>query len=502
MNDAAPRAAAAARPMPSPAPSPADVRAILIGAMLSMFLSALDQTIMAPALPTVARELGDFTLLSWIVTAYLLTSICVTPLIGKLSDLYGRWPVMATSLVIFMASSVLCALAPNMLTLIIARGLQGLGGGGLIPLAQTIVGDVISPRDRGKYAAYFSIVWASSAILGPTIGGGLTEWLGWPSIFWVNIPLGCLALVIVGRALRRLPRERHDARIDLTSSALLTGATVTLLLVLSLGGKRLPWLSPETLGLAVTALALAVLFIRRQARASEPIVPLRFLRDTVIRPTLAAGFMTYGCYLSVTVLIPIYLQVALGVSAGETGLLMIPTMLSSTVTANMCGTYSQRTARYKLPILLGVPVAIAGLVLFALLAHRLSPWSASLLLMLVGMGIGPTFPGSTVAVQNAVERRDLGTVSGALAFSRSLGAAIIIAAASALVLGLVAGALPSTGQVSSLEDLTTAELPEAARAAVATAFSVTFGALAVGLAVALAFFACVEERPLRGRPGE
>lgn len=500
MNVSAP--VSSARPAPSPTPSPADIRAILIGAMLSMFLSALDQTIMAPALPTVARELGDFTLLSWIVTAYLLTSICVTPLVGKLSDLYGRWPVMAACLAIFMASSALCALAPNMLTLIIARGLQGLGGGGLIPLAQTIVGDVVSPRDRGKYAAYFSIVWASSAVLGPTIGGALTEWLGWPSIFWVNIPLGCLALVIVGRALRRLPRERHAARIDLTSSALLTGATVALLLVLSLGGKRLPWLAPETIGMAVAALGLAVLFVRRQAHTPEPIVPPRFLRDTVIRPTLAAGFMTYGCYLSVTVLIPIYFQVALGVSAAETGLLMIPVMLASTVTANMTGTYSQRTARYKLPILLGMPVAIAGLLLFAFLATHLSSWTAALVLMLVGLGIGPSFPGSTVAVQNAVERRDLGAVSGALAFSRTMGAAIIIAAASSLVLGLVAGALPSTGPLASLEDLTTADVPPSARAAVATAFAITFAALAVGLTVALALFARVEDRPLRGRGGD
>jgi EmrB/QacA subfamily drug resistance transporter len=484
----------------SPPASPADVRAIIVGSMLAIFLVALDQTIVAPALPPIARDLGDFALISWIVTSYLLTSTCVTPIVGKLADLYGRRPVLAVSLLVFMASSALCALAPDMITLIIARGLQGLGAGGLIPLSQTVIGDVVAPRERGRYAAYFSVVWASSAVLGPTIGGILAEHVGWPWIFWINLPLGCVALVIADRALKRLPVERRRASVDYASSVLLTGATVAFLMVLSLGGKRLAWTAPETLALAAAALGLGALFVRQQARSAEPILPARLLGERVIKPVLIASFLFYGCYLAITVLAPIYYQVARGTTVTEAGLLMIPLMLSSSVTANAAGRYSQRTGFYKRPLVLGLPVAAAATLLLAALADRLAPWAASALLMVAGLGIGPAFPCSTVAVQNAVERRDLGTVSGALAFARALGASIIIAAASALVLGLAASALPDAGPTTSLEDLARRELPAAARAALTDAFAVTFGALAVGLLASFAVFARVEDRRLRERP--
>jgi EmrB/QacA subfamily drug resistance transporter len=483
------------------APSPSDVRAVIGGAMLAMFLFALDQTIVGPALPPIARELGDFALISWIVTAYLLTSTCVTPILGKLSDLYGRRRLLAFCLVVFLASSVLCALAPDMLTLIVARGLQGIGGGGLVPVCQAVIADVVSPRERGRFAAYFSIVWASSAVLGPTVGGLLTEHLGWPWIFWINLPLGAVALLIVDRALRRLPVQHRRAPIDYASGVLLTGATVALLVVLSLGGKRLAWSAPETLALVGAAIVLSGLFVRQQTRSVEPILPPRFLADGVIRPVLAASFLIYGSYLAVTVLAPIYFQVALGVPVGEAGLLMIPIMLLSTLTANMAGRYSQRTSLYKRPVLVGLPIAVVSAAVMALFADGLTPWAAAALLGGVGLGVGPTFPCSTVSVQNAVERHDLGTVSGALSFVRSLGAAILIAGASALVLGLAVDALPGAGLALTLEDLARHELTAAARATVARAFGITFGALAAGFVLSLAIFARVENRRLQDTPG-
>ncbi|MBI3516784.1 MAG: MFS transporter [Proteobacteria bacterium] len=482
-------------------PTPAEVRGVVGGAMLAMFLFALDQTIVTPALPPIARELGDFALISWIVTAYLLTSTCVTPILGKLCDLHGRRWILAGCLVVFMASSVLCALAPDMLTLIIARGLQGVGGGGLVPVCQAVIADVVSPRERGRFAAYFSIVWATSAVLGPVVGGLLTEYFGWPWIFWINLPLGAVALVIVDRALRRLPVVRRQAPIDYLSALLLTGAAVALLVVLSLGGKRLAWTAPETVALVAAALVLGALFVRQQTRSVEPILPPRFLADGVIRPVLAASFLIYGSYLAVTVLATIYYQVALGVSVGTAGLLMIPLMLSSTLTANMAGHYSQRTGLYKRPVLVSLPIAIVATALLALLADRLAPWEAAALMTCVGLGVGPTFPCSTVSVQNAVDRHDLGTVSGALAFTRSLGAAILIAGASALVLGLAVDALPGADATLSLEDLARHELSAPARAAVAHAFGVTFGALTAGFVVSLAIFARVENRRLQDTPG-
>ncbi len=492
----------AAAPSPSPAPSPADVRAIVIGAMLAMFLVAIDQTIVAPALPPIARDLGDFELISWIVTAYLLSSTCVTPIVGKLSDLHGRRPVLIVCLVVFMASSALCALAPNMLSLIVARGLQGLGGGGLIPLCQTIIGDVVAPRQRGRYAAYFSAVWASAAVLGPTVGGLLAQHVGWPWIFWINIPLGCLALMIADRALQHVPQERRRATVDYASSLLLTGATVSLLMVLSLGGKRLAWTAPETLALAAASVILGALFVRQQTRSDEPILPARLLGERrVIRPVLIGSFLFYGSYLAGTVLAPVYFQVARATTVSEAGLLMIPFMLSSCVTANSAGRYSQRTGFYKRPLMIGLPVSVASFGVLAMFAQQLPPWGASAILMFAGWGVGACFPCSTVAVQNAVERRDLGTVSGALAFSRALGGAIIIAAASALVLGLIARALPEVGAASSLEDLARRELPDAARVAVAQGFGVTFGAIALALLASFAMFARVEDRRLREQTG-
>ncbi|HZS82764.1 MAG TPA: MDR family MFS transporter [Stellaceae bacterium] len=485
---------------PSMPLAPAEIRVVIIGAMLALFLSALDQTIVATALPPIARDLGDFALISWVITAYLLTSTCVTPIIGKLSDLYGRRQTLRVCLLLFMAGSALCALAPSMVALILARALQGLGGGGLITLAQTIVADVVSPRERGRYSAYFSVVWASSSVLGPTMGGVMTEAYGWPWIFWINLPLGLLALLVSDRALRKLPVGRHRAPIDYASVLILTGATVALLLVLSLGGKRLAWTAPATLALAAAALLLGALFAWLQRRSAEPILPPHFLADRVIRPVLGSSFIVYGSYLAIAVLAPIYFQVALGVRVDEAGLLMIPLMLSSTVTANVAGRWSRRSGRYKRPPLLGLPVTVATMAVIALLAQRWSAPAASIALMLAGFGLGPFFPCSTVAAQNAVERGDLGAVSGAIAFSRALGGAIAIAAASALVLGLAAHALPGGNKLASIEDLTRQALPPEARAAVAGAFGIMFGAATALLALGLAVFARVEDRMLRDRP--
>jgi len=479
---------------------PSEVRVIVIGAMLALFLAALDQTIVATALPPIARDLGDFVLISWVVTAYLLTSTCVTPIVGKLSDLYGRRRSLRVCLVIFISGSILCALAPDMFALIVARALQGIGGGGLITMAQTVVADVVSPRERGRYSGYFSIVWGGSSVLGPTLGGILTEHYGWPWIFWINVPLGLVALFVADRALRKLPIDRHRSRVDYMGIALLCGATVSLLMVLSLGGKRLPWTAAGTLALAATAIILAGTFFWQQRRSAEPVLPPNFLDDSVIRPVLAAIFIVFGSYLAIAVLAPIYFQVALGAPVSEAGLLMIPLMLSSTLTANFAGQYSRRSGRYKRPPLIGLPVSIIALSVIAMLADRLSTIEASIILMIAGFGLGPIFPCSIVAAQNAVERRQLGAVSGVVAFSRALGGAIAIAAASALVLGLAADALTQSGQISSLEDLAQHTLPPEARPGVAQAFGVMFGSVAGALALGLAIFARVEDRPLGDRP--
>ena len=476
--------------------NPSEIRLIIIGAMLALFLSALDQTVVATALPPIAKDLGNFELISWVITSYLLTSTCVTPIAGKLSDLYGRRLLMNGCVILFIVGSALCALAPSMPLLILARALQGLGGGGLVTMGQTIIADVVSPRERGRYAGYFAMVWGSASVLGPTVGGFVTQFYGWPWIFWINLPLGLAALLIASNALRKLSVERHESRIDYAGVTLLCATTVCLLLVLSLGGVRLPWASLGMIGMIALTLVLGVVFVLQQMQSGEPIMPPHFLKDRVIRPVTLTIIIIYGSYLALAVLVPIYFQIALGRPVGEAGLLMIPFMLSSTITANVAGAWTRRHGRYKRPPLVGLPLTIVCVAVLAALATHLSSTAASAILMIAGIGLGPIFPCSTVAAQNAVERRHLGIVSGAVAFARALGGALGVAAASALVLGLAAAALAQIGSVASLEDLAQHSLPPDVRLAVAKAFGYMFGAVAATLALGLAVFYRVEDREL------
>ncbi len=479
--------------------TPSEIRLIVIGAMLALFLSALDQTVVATALPPIAKDLGNFALISWVITSYLLTSTCVTPIVGKLSDLYGRRKMLNGCLILFMAGSALCALAPNMILLILFRALQGLGGGGLITMGQTIIADVVSPRERGRYAGYFAMVWGSASVLGPTVGGFVTQFYGWPWIFWINLPVGAAALLIADRALRKLSVERHQSRIDYAGVGLLCATTVSLLLVLSLGGKRLPWTSLGMIGMIALTLVLGALFVLQQLQSGEPIMPPHFMRDRVIRPVVTTIIIVYGAYLALAVLVPIYFQIALGRPVGEAGLLMIPFMVSSTLTANFAGLMTRRSGRYKRPPILGLPIAIVSVAALAVFATGISATTASCILLIAGAGLGPIFPCTTVAAQNAVERRHLGIVSGAVAFARALGGALGVAVGSALVLGLAAHALRQIGSVTSLEDLAQHTLTPDVRLAIAHSFGYLFGAVAAAFALGLAVFLRVEDRELQTR---
>ena len=480
--------------------SPSETRTVVIGALLALFLSALDQTIVATALPTIGRDLGDFELISWVVTAYLLTSTCATPILGKLSDLYGRRRMMLGCLFLFMAASALCALSPTMLGLIGSRALQGVGGGGLMTMSQIVIADVVAPRERGRYSAYFAVVWAGSSLLGPTLGGVLTQYVGWPWIFWINLPLGLLAFGIVSRALSKLPVRRVEARIDYASIALLCLGTTALLLGLSWGGGVFPWISAPVAAAALVAAGCGWLFFRRQGQVDEPILPPRFLADAVIGPMLIAIFLVFGGYIVVAVLAPTYLQVALRAPAGEVGLMMIPLMLSSTLTANLSGRYITRTGTYRRPTLVGLPLAAVATLALAFTAGSVTPAVAAGILMLVGLGVGPIFPASIVAAQNAAAARDLGAVTGSIGFSRALGGAILVAAASALVLGLIVAWVPSIASVSGLEDLVRRPIADAERAEIARAFAYMFGGVAALFILGLLVFTRVQHRQLRDRP--
>lgn len=483
---------------PAPSFTPKEVQAVVWGALLAMALSALDQTIIATAMPAIARDLGHVSLLSWVVSSYLLTSTCVTPIVGKLSDLYGRRPMLIAALAVFMVGSALCALSTGMVQLILARALQGVGGGSLITLGQAVIGDVVSPRERAHYSGYFSVVFSSAAVLGPTVGGFLTQYWGWPWIFWINLPLALTALFIANRALRKLPARHRRLPVDYAGILALSGATVALLVVVSLGGVRLPWTAPETIGLAAAAVVLTALFAWLQRRAPDPVLPPRFLADKVLKPLLSASFVIVGTFIAVTVLAPIYFQVAVGLSASEAGVLTIPMLVSGSITSIFGSRYSTRSGRYKLPTLISLPIAIAALVALAVMADHVSAPVAALILMIVGGGVGPSYPATSVAALNAVGPRDMGAASGALVFARALGSAIMIAVASALVLALAAEALPDGGR-GGLEELVRTILAPEARKTVAHAFGVMFGAAAATLCVGLVLFSWMEERLLRDK---
>jgi EmrB/QacA subfamily drug resistance transporter len=466
-------------------------RNVVIGVLAAMFLATLDQTIVAPALPTIGARLGDADFLPWIVSAYLLTSTAVTPLYGKLSDIYGRRPVLIGGLLIFLVGSVMCALAPSMMFLIVGRAVQGLGGGGLVTLAQTVIADIASPRERAKYVVYISTVWATSSVAGPVLGGFLAQHLSWTLIFWINLPLGALAILVCGRILRDLPQQKRPHRLDILGSALIVGASVGLMLVLTLGGLRYPWTSPPILALGASSLLLATWLGVHLTRASEPLIPLSIFANDVVGKATGALFFSMFAFVGATVYLPIYFEYQLGLDPTLAGAGLIVLLGGSVLGANTAGRYMPHIVHYKRLAYAGLFLGIASLTALAALAPYLNFAAAQVLVLGIGIGLGPLFPTTTVAVQNAVDPRDLGIAMGTLAFVRTFGSALGVAAFGAIIFafGLVAneGGGLRAGRVNA--DL---------EALAGGAFRAAFAAMALAATIALGFFALMEERPLRG----
>jgi EmrB/QacA subfamily drug resistance transporter len=308
-----------------------EIRTIVLGIMLAMFLGALDQTIVATALPTIGRHFGNIDDLSWVVTAYLLTGTAVTPLYGKLADIHGRRVLMLTAIGIFVAGSVACALAPSMTALVLGRAFQGLGGGGLMALAQTIIADIVSPRERGRYQGYIGAVFATSSVGGPVLGGFLTEHINWSLIFWINVPLGLIALGMTSSVLRRVPFRPRKRRLDIVGALLMISAAVLLLLALSWGGRRFEWISLELGGLLLASAILWGLFAWRLMTTPEPFLPLTVLGNPVVRCATLAGACNMGTLVGMTIFVPLYFEVVLHLSASQSGMALIP-LMGATVT--------------------------------------------------------------------------------------------------------------------------------------------------------------------------
>jgi EmrB/QacA subfamily drug resistance transporter len=475
---------------PQAAPARLDhaaVLRILGGLMLAMFLSALDQTIVATALATIGRAYGDVESLAWIVTAYLLAATVVTPLYGKLSDIHGRRPVMLTGIAIFVAGSIACALAPTMPALIAARALQGLGGGGLIALSQTIVGDAVSPRERGRYQGYFGAVFATASIAGPVLGGVFAEHLHWSMIFWINVPLGLLAFAITGRALKALPRHERPHDLDFLGAGLMVTGTIALLLALNWGGMRYAWSSPQIAGLIGAAIVLFALFGWRLGVAPEPFVPLSIMRNRVVAYAIGCASLAYGTMIALTIYAPVYFETVLGLSASGAGLTLIPFMGGVVIGSTFGGRLMAKIRRYKRIGIVGLPFAFAALAPIAFVPAQLNVAAVATLLFVTGCGIGTVLPITTVSVQNAVLPWQLGTVTGVINFMRALTSALMVALYGAFLFG-GAGA-----KGVGLESLKAA----GAAASLESHFRLIFAAAAICLAVSWLFLLAMEERPLR-----
>jgi MFS family permease len=458
-------------------------RLIVLGVLLPTFMGSLDQTILATALPTIGRAFGDIHNLPWLITAYLLASTAIIPLYGKIADIHGRRFALRIAILTYMAGSLVCALAPSMLALILGRVLHGLGGGGLASMGMIVLGDLVSPKDRGRYYTYFSVIYTTAGGSGPLLGGLIAENLNWSVIFWINIPMGLAALAITSSLLRRLPRYERPHRLDIVGAALIVIASVAFLLALNMGGVRYPWTSPPILALIATALIVGTLFVIRLATAPEPLIPITILTNPIVRWAIIANCSGWGAIMGLNIFLPTYLQGVIGLSPGQAGLSLVPFMVAMNGCAGLGGQVLGRVRHYKLLPMLGLLLSIGGILSLAWHAEAMTPLAFQLTLVLIGAGFGPLPSLTAVAIQNVVPRHQLGIAVGSMNFSRNLLATMLIAVFAAIVLAGTAGSLSGALATDT--------------GGAAEAFRRVFFAAAASMSVALIALAIMEERPLK-----
>ncbi|MFD4342372.1 DHA2 family efflux MFS transporter permease subunit [Streptomyces anulatus] len=421
----------AQRLSPSP-PAPGEGQShrsvlVAIGALLlGMLLAALDQTIVSTALPTIVSELGGLDHLSWVVTAYLLAATAATPLWGKLGDQYGRKRLFQTAIVIFLIGSALCGVAQNMPQLIGFRALQGLGGGGLMVLSMAIVGDLVTPRERGKYQGLFGAVFGVTSVLGPLLGGFFTEHLSWRWVFYINLPIGVVALVVIAAVLH-IPVRREKHTIDYLGTFLIASVATALVLVASLGGTTWAWSSPQIIGLAVLAVVLLVAFIAVERRAVEPVLPLKLFRTRTFALVAVISFVIGFAMFGAMTYLPTFLQVVHDITPTMSGVHMLPMVFGLLITSTGSGQIVSRTGRWKVFPILGTAITAVGLLLLHQLDENSSTWLMSAFFFVFGAGLGLVMQVLVLVAQNSVSYQDLGVATSGVTFFRSIGSAFGVA---------------------------------------------------------------------------
>ncbi len=423
---------------------PGEFRAAIAAVMMTILLGALDQTIVGVAVPTIAHQIGGFEWMAWVISAYLIASTVVTPLYGRFSDRVGRRRVMTVAILVFLAGSLFCALARSMPQLVLARVLQGAGGGGLLAMAQSVVADIVPIRNRGRYQSYISIVWAIASLLGPVVGGVLTEFVSWPWIFWINLPVGLLALWLVHTGLASLPampKVSSQGRIDALGALLLVAGLTALLIPITRVGQGTSWRDiSNLLGWALAALLLSV-FVAQQRRHPDPIVPMQLLAEPSVVACCGLMFICFFNFIALTVLVPLRLQLIAGVSASDAALRLLPMSLAIPAAAWFAGRWLQRTGKVLTAQRIGTALVPAALLALGLSGPTgLVAWFG---LVVAGLGIGLQLPTTLITAQQSVPKSLIGTVTALTSFFRLLGGAVGVAVLSSVVLSLLRGYLPA-----------------------------------------------------------